>query len=35
MLALAQGFAVDPELLGPPVNVMRLGLHPAVSVRCS
>jgi transcriptional regulator with XRE-family HTH domain len=28
MLALAQGFEVDPELLGPPVNVMRLGLHP-------
>lgn len=28
MLALAQGIEVDPELLGPPVNVMRLGLHP-------
>ncbi|MEX0972626.1 MAG: helix-turn-helix transcriptional regulator [Solirubrobacterales bacterium] len=28
MLALAQGFEVDPELLEPPVNVIRLGLHP-------
>jgi transcriptional regulator with XRE-family HTH domain len=28
MLALAQGFEVDPELLRPPVNVIRLGLHP-------
>jgi len=28
MLAMARGFEVDPELLGPPVNVMRLGLHP-------
>lgn len=28
MLALAQGFEVDPELLDPPVNVIRLGLHP-------
>jgi len=28
MLALAQGFEVDPELLRAPVNVIRLGLHP-------
>jgi transcriptional regulator with XRE-family HTH domain len=28
MLALAQGFEVDPELLDPPINVIRLGLHP-------
>jgi MmyB-like transcription regulator ligand binding domain len=28
MLALAQGVEVDPELLGPPVNVIRVGLHP-------
>jgi transcriptional regulator with XRE-family HTH domain len=28
MLALADGVDIDPELLEPPVNVMRLGLHP-------
>lgn len=28
MLTLAQGFEVDPKLLRPPVNVIRLGLHP-------
>lgn len=28
MLALAQGVEVDPELLEPPVNIIRLGLHP-------
>jgi len=28
MLALIAGVAVDPDLLEPPVNVLRLGLHP-------
>jgi transcriptional regulator with XRE-family HTH domain len=28
MLALTQGVEVDPELLRPPVNIIRLGLHP-------
>ena len=28
MLALAQGFEVEPKLLEPPINVIRLGLHP-------
>jgi transcriptional regulator with XRE-family HTH domain len=28
MLSLAQGVEVDPELLKPPVNIIRLGLHP-------
>jgi len=28
MLALAQAVDIDPELLAPPVNVMRVGLHP-------
>ena len=28
MLGLAQGFEVDPALIEPPINVIRLGLHP-------
>jgi transcriptional regulator with XRE-family HTH domain len=28
MLALAEGVDIDPELLEPPINVMRVGLHP-------
>jgi transcriptional regulator with XRE-family HTH domain len=28
MLALAGSFEVDPALLEPPINVMRVGLHP-------
>lgn len=28
MLALAESVEIDPELLEPPINVMRLGLHP-------
>jgi transcriptional regulator with XRE-family HTH domain len=28
MRTLAEGVEVDPGLLGPPVNVLRLGLHP-------
>jgi transcriptional regulator with XRE-family HTH domain len=28
MLALAEGFEIAPELLEPPINVLRLGLHP-------
>ncbi len=28
MLALAEGVEIDPELLEPPINVIRLGLHP-------
>ncbi len=28
MLTMARGFEVDPELLKPPVNIIRLGLHP-------
>ncbi len=28
MLALTRGIEVDPALLEPPVNVLRLGLHP-------
>ncbi len=28
MSALAQGVEVDPALLEPPINILRLGLHP-------
>lgn len=28
MLSLAEGVEVDPELLEPPINVIRIGLHP-------
>lgn len=28
MLALTEGVEIDPELLEPPINVMRIGLHP-------
>jgi transcriptional regulator with XRE-family HTH domain len=28
MLGLAAGVEVDPELLQPPINVIRIGLHP-------
>lgn len=28
MLALTEGVDIDPELLGPPINIIRLGLHP-------
>ena len=28
MRALAESVEIDPELLEPPINVMRLGLHP-------
>ncbi|HWB69045.1 MAG TPA: helix-turn-helix transcriptional regulator [Solirubrobacterales bacterium] len=28
MLGLAQGVEVDPSLLEPPINIIRLGLHP-------
>jgi len=28
MLALAEFVEIDPELLEPPINVMRVGLHP-------
>jgi len=28
MLALTEGAEIDPELLEPPINVMRVGLHP-------
>ena len=28
MLALADGIDIDPALLEPPINVMRVGLHP-------
>lgn len=28
MLALAEGVEIDAELLEPPINVMRVGLHP-------
>ena len=28
MLALTEGIEVDPELLEPPINVIRIGLHP-------
>ena len=28
MRGLADGVAIDPELLEPPVNILRLGLHP-------
>jgi transcriptional regulator with XRE-family HTH domain len=28
MLALTEAVDIDPELLGPPINIMRLGFHP-------
>jgi transcriptional regulator with XRE-family HTH domain len=28
MLALAEAVEIDPELLKPPINVIRIGLHP-------
>ncbi len=28
MSALTQGVEIDPELLEPPINVLRIGLHP-------
>jgi transcriptional regulator with XRE-family HTH domain len=28
MLALTEGFEIAPELLEPPINVIRIGLHP-------
>lgn len=28
MLALTEGVEIDPELLEPPINVIRIGLHP-------
>lgn len=28
MLALGEGVDIDPELLEPPINVIRIGLHP-------
>jgi transcriptional regulator with XRE-family HTH domain len=28
MLALTEGIEIDPELLEPPINVIRIGLHP-------
>jgi len=28
MLALAEGVEIDPKLLKPPINVIRIGLHP-------
>jgi transcriptional regulator with XRE-family HTH domain len=28
MAALARGVEIDPPLLGPPVNLLRIGLHP-------
>jgi transcriptional regulator with XRE-family HTH domain len=28
MFALTEGVDIDPELLEPPINVMRIGLHP-------
>jgi transcriptional regulator with XRE-family HTH domain len=28
MLALTEAVAIDPELLEPPINVIRVGLHP-------
>ena len=28
MLGLTEGADIDPELLEPPINVIRLGLHP-------
>jgi len=28
MLALTEGIEIDPELLKPPINVIRIGLHP-------
>lgn len=28
MLALTKGLEIDPELLEPPINVIRIGLHP-------
>jgi transcriptional regulator with XRE-family HTH domain len=28
MLRLADGIEVDPELLEPPINIIRIGLHP-------